>query len=179
MRDLIAKASDVIQAASLDDIQLHDASFGRRVRNPDDVPDDLHLEITTSYQGRLSDRLEHDFYVLASLGLEVAPTDAEATTGEELDPDEHVGADSSQSEEAIAWVQATYELHYRLPPDFEGSDEALTAFAETNGVFNAWPYFREFVQNSLTRMGLPPIFLPLFRVPRTESSESSRDARDR
>lgn len=49
------------------------------------------------------------------------------------------------------------------------SDEGLTqtnfdAFAERNGVFNVWPYWREFVQSITARMGLPPLTIPVFRV---------------
>jgi preprotein translocase subunit SecB len=33
-----------------------------------------------------------------------------------------------------------------------------------NGVFHVWPYWREMVQNTLARMGLPPLILPVFRV---------------
>lgn len=41
----------------------------------------------------------------------------------------------------------------------------LAAFAQINGVFNAWPYIRETVQSLTTRMGLPPLTLAVFRVP--------------
>ena len=49
---------------------------------------------------------------------------------------------------------------------FEGiNDEHLHAFSATNGVFNAWPYWREFVQNTTARMGLPtPVIVPVFRL---------------
>jgi preprotein translocase subunit SecB len=48
----------------------------------------------------------------------------------------------------------------------EGLTEAhLDAFAKTNAVFNAWPYWREFVQSTTVRMGLPPLVTPVFRFP--------------
>ena len=40
---------------------------------------------------------------------------------------------------------------------------AIEAFANTDAVYHAWPYWREFVQSSMARMGLPPIMIPLFR----------------
>ena len=33
-----------------------------------------------------------------------------------------------------------------------------------NVPFNSWGYWREFVQSSLSRLGYPPLTLPLFRV---------------
>ncbi|HZR84965.1 MAG TPA: hypothetical protein VFD92_27970 [Candidatus Binatia bacterium] len=38
--------------------------------------------------------------------------------------------------------------------------ELATAFAQTSGVFNAHPYFREFLQTSCGRLGLPAIVAP-------------------
>lgn len=41
------------------------------------------------------------------------------------------------------------------------TDEDCHLFAELNGVYNAWPYLREFCQSSSLRMGLPiPVMLP-------------------
>jgi hypothetical protein len=34
-------------------------------------------------------------------------------------------------------------------------------FGLVNGVYNAWPYLREYVRSSLGRLGLPPFDLPL------------------
>jgi hypothetical protein len=41
---------------------------------------------------------------------------------------------------------------------------AASAFATINEVFNAWPCWREYVQNVVARMGLPSITVPVFRV---------------
>jgi hypothetical protein len=54
----------------------------------------------------------------------------------------------------------------------EGTSEELQAFAETNALFNAWPFFREIIHATMARMNLPPIALPLFRLtprPREEA----------
>lgn len=37
-------------------------------------------------------------------------------------------------------------------------------FGRVNGIYNAWPYLREFVQSNLMRLGLPQFELPLLRV---------------
>ncbi len=63
-------------------------------------------------------------------------------------------------------IDATFELVYSLE-SFEGiEDQNLQAFACTNGVYNAWPYWREFVQSTTTRMGLPALVPPVFRFPK-------------
>jgi hypothetical protein len=66
--------------------------------------------------------------------------------------------------EPVLLIEAAFDLTYGLAK-FEGLEEAnFLAFARTNGVFNAWPYWRELVQNLIARMGFRPIILPLFRV---------------
>ncbi len=61
-------------------------------------------------------------------------------------------------------IRASFLLIYEVR-DFEGlTEEGFQQFADLNGVFNAWPYWREFVQNTVGRMGLPPLIIPVFRV---------------
>lgn len=64
----------------------------------------------------------------------------------------------------LVHVQATFELTYELPEIFHVTQEDLVSFARTNGVFNVWPYWREFLQATLQRMELPPIVLPLLTM---------------
>jgi hypothetical protein len=62
-------------------------------------------------------------------------------------------------------VDASFELRYSYPPDTQPvptSDE-LQAFADTNALMNCWPYWRELVQTTVTRMNLPPIIVPVLR----------------
>ena len=62
-------------------------------------------------------------------------------------------------------VNAEYCLMYKLPDGYECSDEAIALFARKNAVVNVWPFFREHVQSMVSKMGLPPALLPLYRVP--------------
>jgi hypothetical protein len=62
-------------------------------------------------------------------------------------------------------VSAEYDLFYRTPPDLRIVDEGLSLFASKNAVFNAWPFFRELVSSFVGRMDLPPVMVPLFRLP--------------
>lgn len=60
-------------------------------------------------------------------------------------------------------IAAMFLLQYRLP-SFEGlSKSNFNAFGEMNGVYNAWPYWREYVQATTLRMGLPSITIPVYR----------------
>jgi preprotein translocase subunit SecB len=72
-------------------------------------------------------------------------------------------SDQSTQRPALA-IDGEFELAYKLPEDIKATQAEARAFAESNAILNVWPYWREFVQNSITRMNLPPLTLPLFRV---------------
>jgi len=60
---------------------------------------------------------------------------------------------------------ARIRLEYELVKDRGAVDDAdATVFGRVNGIYNAWPYLREFVQSGLLRLGLPPFELPLLRA---------------
>jgi hypothetical protein len=65
-------------------------------------------------------------------------------------------------------LRIEYELTYQVPADLVVKRVELNAFAKVNGVFNAWPYFREIVQSTMQRMDLPPVILPVYRVPQAK-----------
>jgi preprotein translocase subunit SecB len=58
-------------------------------------------------------------------------------------------------------IQGEYELEYSIDSFDKIKPENIKAFGEMNGVYNAWPYWREFVQSITVRMGLPPLTLPV------------------
>lgn len=57
---------------------------------------------------------------------------------------------------------AEMELVYTLP-NLDAEDADFEPFVEHNVPFNAWPFFRELVQNISIRMNIPPIVLPLMK----------------
>jgi hypothetical protein len=61
-------------------------------------------------------------------------------------------------------INATFILEYEISSASDLADEQFRAFARTNGIYNAWPYWREYVQSTTARMGLPPIMIPVFRL---------------
>jgi hypothetical protein len=82
-------------------------------------------------------------------------------------------SDENESEMPVS-IKATFVLFYAVD-SFDGiEDEHLKAFSGTNGVFNAWPYWRELVQNVTGRMGLTiPIVVPVLRLGQTPSVDET------
>jgi len=62
------------------------------------------------------------------------------------------------------FVDADFLLAYKVE-DFKGlTQTGFEQFADLNGIYNAWPYWREFVQNTIARMGLSPLSISVFRI---------------
>jgi preprotein translocase subunit SecB len=65
------------------------------------------------------------------------------------------------SEVPVLRLEADFHLEYKID-SFDGiSDEAMDAFGKINGIYNAWPYCREYVQSMVGRMGFPALVLPV------------------
>lgn len=69
------------------------------------------------------------------------------------------------SSRELVRLECDYAIEYRVS-DLDlydrATEELLEQFARTNGLYNAWPYFREYCQSMLTRMMLPAPPLPPF-----------------
>jgi preprotein translocase subunit SecB len=61
-------------------------------------------------------------------------------------------------------IEASFALVYSVEALSQFDEKSLHAFAHTSGVFNAWPYWREFVQSTTSRMGFTPVLVPSFRI---------------
>jgi hypothetical protein len=76
------------------------------------------------------------------------------------------GKDDPQKEEsAFLTIAADFLLVYSITDVSDLDDASFRSFAELNGTYNAWPYWREFVQNITSRMDLPTLTIPVFRLP--------------
>lgn len=77
----------------------------------------------------------------------------------------------TQSERAdrLLDIAASYLLTYDVG-EHEFDQAQLDAFAALNGMFNLWPYIREFVQSMSVRMGLPALTLPVYRPTVSETT---------
>jgi len=58
-------------------------------------------------------------------------------------------------------VRCTFELALRTARPM--TKDYFEVFAQVNLPVNTWPYFREFVHSTISRMGLPPVVLPLVK----------------
>lgn len=67
-----------------------------------------------------------------------------------------------KSSTATATVDAAFVVVYELTPGPAPSAQDLDAFSRLNGAFNAYPYWRHFLEESLFRMAMPRITLPPF-----------------
>jgi hypothetical protein len=77
--------------------------------------------------------------------------------------------DKDESKPLIA-IECCFEAEYHLAPNFTPSEKQIEAFRYANAVFNCWPFFREFVQTSVTRMHFPPPPVPFLRLSKKTSS---------
>jgi hypothetical protein len=115
-------------------------------------PMSFHLNI--SHAATVEDDVEDGFVIVATMDTKLfGPVEAGAQPPEDL-----------SSLDVYASVKATFELAYKIPENFVVERKDLQSFANLNGVFNAWPYFREFIQSTFTRMNFPLVVLPLLRL---------------
>lgn len=73
--------------------------------------------------------------------------------------------DDSPSE--LVALTASFCLIYWLEPNVSIEDRCFRHFAEVNGPYNAWPYWRELVQSVTGRVGMAGVTIPVFRVTAT------------
>ena len=80
-------------------------------------------------------------------------------------PEFHFEAFSeSKNQKSAILIDASFVLVYKINT-FQGLTKiGFKQFANLNGIYNAWPYWREFVQNTIVRMGLTPLSIPVFRI---------------
>ena len=77
----------------------------------------------------------------------------------------------------LVGVECEFEAAYLLVDGFEPSEGQIEAFQAANAIFNCWPFFREYVQSTVTRMNFPPPPVPFLRIvrkaPNTPAIEQS------
>lgn len=146
----------LVAALQIKDIRLIEASAKTNIRTAAEAGD-VALAIDSS--ASVKDYIKDDgiFSVVAEINARLVPVEPER-------------------EPAVS-VRAAFELRYSLPKDLKVSPAQLNAFARINGIFNAWPYWREFVQSTVARMNLPPITLPVFRFEAPTKSREKKSHR--
>ena len=131
----------LIAEVEIEGVRLVEANVETKVRSPADTGA---VDLLVNRTAEIGERQDNGtFFVVAKIGAQLVSEQAK--------------------EEPLVSIETSFELQYRLPEGFRVEPQTLTTFAETNGIYNAWPYWREFVQSTLARMGLPPVVLPLLR----------------
>ncbi|MDE2784250.1 MAG: hypothetical protein OXK77_14940 [Gemmatimonadota bacterium] len=78
--------------------------------------------------------------------------------------------DDGEPDQRVVDIEAEFLVVYRTTTTSPFPTDALRHFARLNGTYNAWPYWRELVQNMTTRAGMAGITVPVFR-PRVREVE--------
>jgi len=139
MTEVIKKISHIIAAVQLQSVRLVESTVKSNIRSPKEVGKiDLFVDTSTQPPNMPEDGL---IYVQPTINTLVMSQD-----------------------KTVVSIMATYELIYQMSKDMKVSQDELNDFARLNAMFNVWPYWREFVQSTITRMNLPPLVLPLFRI---------------
>lgn len=161
--DLLRLANLASRKMVLDDLSLTSANFQRS----SDLPSQE--EFSLKYKSRF--RVEYNYFEeQKKLVVEVEFT----SVGDSVTEDEE--------ERELFRVDATFGIVYLTRNEEVIEDQALEAFAKLNGAYNAWPYWREFLQSCTVRMGLPPVTQPLMTaaslVERITASDNEDDTSD-
>ena len=139
----LKRIAPLIAAVRIKDIRLVEANVKTSVRSADEVGE---VELAIEKSATVKEYAVDDgmFWVLAKINAQLIPVE-------------------SKKSPPVS-VKATFELRYSLPKELKVSHAQLNTFARINSVFNAWPYWREFVQSMVARMNLPTLTLPVFRL---------------
>lgn len=85
----------------------------------------------------------------------------------------------SKPQKNVLKANATFALTYSIEK-FKGlTQKGFKQFADLNGIYNAWPYWREFMQNTIARLGLPPLVIPVFRIVQPAAERIAKSKADR
>lgn len=79
----------------------------------------------------------------------------------------------------VVSLECEYILTYSLRDREELTIDDIKQFCHMNAVYNAWPYWREFLQNMSNRMELPVLILPLlkFGQPKKKKEKNTKHSK--
>ena len=148
-------AFEVHQNAAINRIRLARAKVASQTI--DEAPK-AHIDVTFNFRSKPMSAPPN------VLRLEIAFRMAGTEEKEEGEEDAPEKKSDDKKPEPVVLVECAYEVDYVLREGFEISSVHVKAFKDGNAIFNAWPYFREYLQNNLQRMGLPPLTAPFLRL---------------
>ncbi|HEY1697865.1 MAG TPA: hypothetical protein VGG39_37145 [Polyangiaceae bacterium] len=156
--DRVGAAATVARVVELTDVSLHRLVVEPSASVDSILSNDCTLEIDPRSYSYVFDEKAGRIRVVVGVNVRVV----------RQEPAVAKRAKAASSTELLR-IEVDYSLGYDLkvpPPPEELRDTLFDCFAEVNGTYNAWPYLREIVQDVTGRLGIPPITLPVFRVPR-------------
>jgi hypothetical protein len=68
-------------------------------------------------------------------------------------------------------IEAVFDLSYDIEDWSDISSSDVQQFALANGTHNAWPYWREYAQTTVARLGLEPYVVGPFKLPSRHDPE--------
>jgi preprotein translocase subunit SecB len=120
------------------------------------------LELDTLYLTELNSRFKENF-VSSSLSISIEEKD----TFEQKDSILKVyytfklfAKDEAKEDPALS-MQAKYTVRYKISKDIVITKDFMKVFSDLTLGMLLWTYFRELVSNTIYRMGMPPLVLPL------------------
>lgn len=143
----LAQAASVARSVQIERISMQSATFRSGI-DPLAAPEELTL--TQSHRTRYELPTEHPNKIFVFVDFDCSATKKAAP-----------------SDAPPLSVTATYLLVYAHPETSGLPSESLDSFARLNGVYNAWPYWRELIQTASGRAGVGPIVIPVFRASST------------
>jgi len=69
-------------------------------------------------------------------------------------------------------ISAIFEAEYQFSNHGNFNEEGMSLFLNANVPHHIWPYWREYVQSTCARLGMPEIIIP-FRIQQTPSSKDT------
>ena len=86
------------------------------------------------------------------------------------------GEDAQKEPDAILTIEARFEAIYRAKKEL--SKEQLEAFAANNVGYNVWPYWREYLQSTCSRIGVTPIKVPFYKTTGSDIPSDKPESHD-
>lgn len=142
----------------------------QKANMPDVASNPLVLEVSPHVELKHVKQIKGTFWQTATAGLGLKSVEIDNSTKVEMDKDNSLLfvfvdfkliAKLKKTPEPVVNIDASFLLVYELAKlDF--TEEHFRQFSKVNGLFNAWPYWREYVQSATVRMGLPALTIPVF-----------------
>jgi len=120
------------------------------------------LELSALYQIDSSSKLREEFFS-NTLNIEIDEKNSFKQDGSILTVfySYKLSAKSVEMAEPAITITSHYAIKYQISKDIVVTKDFMKVFSELTISMLLWTYFREFVSNTVYRMGMPPLVLGL------------------